>query len=151
MSVESKLVELGISLPSVPVPVAAYVPALVDRGSVRTSGQLPFLDGHLVSEGLCGTVAVTNRRAKEAARQAALNALAAAASVAGGVDKLKRVIRVVVYVASTDGFFAQPEVANGASEVLMEVFGEPHIRSAVGVAALPLNATVEVEAEFELA
>ena len=101
--------------------------------------------------GRCGDEGVPDERAKEAARQAALNALAAAASVAGGANKLKRALRVVVFVASTSDFFAQPQVANGASEVLMEIFGEPHIRSAVGVAALPLNATVEVEAEFELA
>lgn len=151
MCIHQKLTELGIELPAVPAPVAAYVPALVDRGVVRTSGQLPFRGGALVSEGLCGTVAVTDKVAKDAARQAALNALAAAASVAGGVDNLASVVRVVVYVASTDGFFAQPAVANGASEVLMEIFGQPHVRSAVGVAALPLNATVEVEAEFALA
>lgn len=151
MQISKRLSELGIQLPSVPAPVAAYVPAIIDRGSVRTSGQLPFLDGTLVSDGLCGTVAVTQERAQNAARQAALNAVAAAATAAGGVDNLKRVLRVVVYVASTDSFFAQPQVANGASEVLMQIFGEPHIRSAVGVAALPLGATVEVEAEFELA
>ena len=151
MSVESRLEELGIELPAVPAPVAAYVPALADRGLVRTSGQLPFKDGELVSMGRCGDEGVPDERAKEAARQAALNALAAAASVAGGANKLKRALRVVVFVASTSDFFAQPQVANGASEVLMEIFGEPHIRSAVGVAALPLNATVEVEAEFELA
>ncbi|WRS30693.1 RidA family protein [Actinomycetaceae bacterium MB13-C1-2] len=150
MSVKEKLAQLEIELPEVPTPVAAYVPALVDRGVVRTSGQLPFLDGSLVSEGLCGTVAVTNKRAKAAARQAALNALAAAAAAAGGLDNLESVVRVVVYVASTDGFFAQPEIANGASEILMEIFGVPHVRSAVGVAALPLNATVEVEVEFAL-
>lgn len=150
MSIKERLTELKIELPDVPAPVAAYVPALVDRGVVRTSGQLPFRGGALVSEGLCGTAAVTNKRAKDAAGQAALNALAAAASVAGGVDNLEGVVRVVVYVASTDAFFAQPEIANGASEVLMEIFGQPHVRSAVGVAALPLNATVEVEAEFTL-
>lgn len=151
MSVSSRLAELEIELPAVPAPVAAYVPSVLDRGVARTSGQLPFKDGRLVSEGLCGTVAVTNKRAKKAARQAALNAVAAAAAAAGSVDNLLRPIRVVVYVASTDNFFAQPEIANGASEVLMEIFGQPHVRSAVGVASLPLNATVEVEAEFDVA
>lgn len=151
MGVLEKLEELGLELPEVPAPVAAYVPAMVVGDLVRTSGQLPFKDGALVSEGLCGTVAVTEERATKAARQAALNALAAAAAAAGGVEKLERVVKVGVFVASTDRFFAQPLVANGASELLSEVFGQPHIRSAVGVAALPLNATVEVEVDFELA
>ena len=151
MSVADKLAELEIELPEVPLPVAAYTPALVQGNVVRTSGQLPFKGKKLVSEGLCGTVAVTKKRAKKAARQAALNAVAAAASAAGGVEKLARATKVTVYVASNDGFFAQPEIANGASELLLDLFGTPHIRSAVGVAALPLNATVEVEVEFELA
>ncbi len=151
MDLELKLKELGIELPATPAPVAAYVPAVIDRGAVRTSGQLPLENGELISMGLCGTAAVTEERAYAAARQCALNALAAAAQTAGGIDKLKRVIKVVGFVASTPDFFAQPRVVNGASDVLTELFGTPHARSAVGVAALPLNATVEVEVEFELA
>ena len=150
MSIVDRLLELEIELPEVPTPVAAYIPASVQGNVVRTSGQLPFKGKKLVSEGRCGTVAVTKKRAKKAARQAALNAVAAAANAAGGAEKLARATKVTVYVASDDGFFAQPEIANGASELLLDLFGAPHIRSAVGVAALPLNATVEVEVEFDL-
>ena len=150
MDLKKKLSEMGLELPAVPAPIAAYVPAVVDRGAVRTSGQLPLKDGELLSEGLCGTVAVTPERAYEAAARCALNAVAAAADAAGGLERLKRVIKVVGFVASTDDFFAQPQVINGASDFLSELFGSAHARSAVGVAALPLNATVEVEVEFEL-
>ncbi len=150
MSLENKLANMGHELPKTPKPVAAYTPAVVDRGIVRTSGQLPMRDGELVSEGRCGTLAVTAERAYEAALQCALNALSAAAEAAGGLENLKRVVKVVGFVASTDDFFAQPAVINGASDFLTELFGSAHARSAVGVVALPLNATVEVEVEFEL-
>lgn len=150
MKLSERLAELGIELPQPAAPVAAYVPALIVGETVRTSGQLPFDNGTLLSEGLCGTVAVTEARAQEAARQCALNALAAAAQAAGGVDRLARVIKVTGYVASTPDFHAQPLVINGASELFQELFGSPHIRSAVGAAALPLDATVEVEVEFAL-
>lgn len=151
MNPSTRLAELGIELPEVPSALAAYVPAVVDRGAVRTSGQLPFKNGELTCEGRCGTIAVTEERAYKAARQSALNALAAAADVAGGVDRLKRVIKVTGYVASTKDFFSQPAVVNGASDLFKEVFGSSHARSAVGVSALPLNATVEIEVEFEVA
>ena len=130
-----KLAELGIELPAVATPVAAYVPAVIDRGAVRTSGQIPE-DG------------ADPEDAKDAARVCALNALAAAAAVAGGVDNLAGVVKVVGFVSSRPDFYGQAGVINGASELFGEVFGSQHARSAVGVAALPLNVSVEVEAEF---
>lgn len=150
MSVSKKLAELGIELPEAPAPVAAYVPAVIDRGAVRTSGQLPFQNGQLLSTGKCGSAEVNLETAKQAARQAAINALAAAASVSGGVDNLVRVIKVVGFVSSETDFYGQPGIIDGASEFFAEVFGSSHARSAVGVPVLPLDSTVEVEVEFEL-
>lgn len=151
MTLAQRLIELGIILPEVAAPVAAYTPALTSLGTVRTSGQLPFDDGALVSVGACGGPEVSLEQAKAAARQCALNAIAAAAEAAGGLDRLRSATKVTGFVASTPDFFDQPQVINGASELLQEIFGLPHIRSAVGVSALPLNATVEVEVEFSLA
>ncbi|EEH63204.1 endoribonuclease L-PSP [Gleimia coleocanis DSM 15436] len=148
MLVSERLVELGIELPEVVPPVAAYVPARVIGNTVRTSGQLPMRAGELIATGRLGVVSVEDGYA--AARQCALNAVAAAAAVAGGVDKLGGVLKVTGFVASEPDFYAQPAVVNGASEILGEIFGDQHIRSAVGVAALPLNASVEVEVEFAL-
>lgn len=150
MTISERLAKLKIDVPVAPAPVAAYAPAVKVGNVVRTSGQLPLKDGELMLTGRCGTVAVTSELAYEAARQCALNALAVAAEAAGGIDRLKRAVKVTGFVASTDNFFAQPAVINGASEVLQAVFGSRHARSAVGVAALPLNATVEVEVDFEL-
>lgn len=150
MELSKRLEELNIELPTIAAPVAAYIPAMVVGDTVRTSGQLPLKDGILVSEGLCGTVAVTEERAKEAAKQCALNALAAAADTAGGLDRIDSVIKVTGFVASTPEFHAQPSVINGASELFQQIFGSAHIRSAIGAAALPLDATVEVEVEFAL-
>ncbi len=150
MQPSNRLRNLGLELPPVPNPVAAYVPAIISGNLVRTSGQLPVKDGKITSEGRCGTESVTPEQAYQAARQAALNALAAAAAAAGGVDNLARVVKVTGYVASTPDFFDQPTVVNGASDLFQEVFQEPHARAAVGVAALPLNVTVEIEAEFEV-
>lgn len=146
MSNSGRLAELGIALPPVPAPVAAYVPAVRVGDLVHTSGQLPFVDGALVATGRVGA-AVDEEEAARAARIAALNALAAAAEAAGGIDALERVVKVTVFVASTDDFHAQPAVANGASHLIGEVFGSAgtHARSAVGVGALPLDAPVEVE------
>ncbi|NLI17443.1 MAG: RidA family protein [Actinomycetales bacterium] len=149
MSVAARLTELGIELPPVAAPVAAYVPALRVGDLVHTSGQLPFAGGRLVASGRVGAE-VTEEEAGAAARTATLNALAAlaaVAAVAGGLDAVARVVRVVVYVASTPEFHGQPAVANGASHLLGEVFGDAgaHVRSAVGVASLPLGAPVEVE------
>lgn len=146
----SRLAELGLALPAVPTPVAAYQPAVVSAGQVFTAGQLPFVDGALPEVGKVGG-AVSPERATELARFAALNAVAAAASVVGGVDGIRRVVKLVVYVASDPAFTGQPAVANGASELLKELFGArgAHARSAVGVAALPLDSPVEVELVVE--
>ncbi len=150
VSPSARLRDLGIALPAVAVPVAAYVPALVSAGQVFTSGQLPTVAGKLPLTGRVG-VDVTPEQAYDLARTAALNAIAAAASVAGGVDGIRRVVKVVVFVASDPGFTGQPQVANGASELLQAVFGPrgQHVRSAVGVAVLPLNSPVEVELVVE--
>ncbi len=146
----ARLAELGLGLPAVPVPVAAYLPALVSAGQVFTSGQLPFVDGSLAETGKVGAQ-VPPERAAELARVAALNAVAAAASVVGGVDGIRRVVKLVVYVASDPAFTGQAQVANGASELLQQVFGHrgSHARSAVGVAVLPLDSPVEVELVVE--
>ncbi len=151
MTAAERLVELGIELPPVASPVAAYVPALRVGGQVWTSGQLPFVDGELTLTGKVGA-GVSPEDAAEAARTAALNAVAAAADAAGGLDRIRRVAKVVVFVASTPGFTGQPAVANGASNLLGDIFGEDgtHVRSAVGVAVLPLDSPVEVELIVEV-
>ena len=146
----AKLAELGIELPPVATPVAAYTPAVIDRGVVRTSGQIPVVGGEPVCVGAVGDDGVDPEDAKEAARVCALNALAAAAAAAGGVDGLAGVVKVVGFVSSRPDFYGQAGVVNGASELFGDVFGSAHARSAVGVAALPLGVSVEVEAEFAL-
>lgn len=155
MSVAQRLVELGIDLPAVVPPVAAYLPATVHGDLVYTAGQLPMVSGALPATGKVGDGhgLVPASDAKEYARQCALNALAAAADAAGGVDRLARVVKLVGFVASDPAFTGQPAVINGASEVLGEIFGDAgrHARSAVGVAVLPLDAPVEVEVVFALA
>lgn len=145
-----KLAELGIELPPVATPVAAYTPAIIDRGVVRTSGQIPVVGGEPVCVGAVGDDGVDPEDAKRAARVCALNALAAAAAAAGGVDRLAGVVKVVGFVSSRPDFYGQAGVVNGASELFGEIFGSAHARSAVGVAALPLGVSVEVEAEFAL-
>ena len=146
-----RLAELGLTLPPVVAPVAAYVPAVRTGGLVYTSGQLPMVDGKLPAVGKVGAE-VSGTDAADMARTCALNALAAAASAAGGLDAIARIVKVTGFVASAPGFSGQPQVVNGASELLLEVFGEDgrHARSAVGVAELPLNAPVEVELIAEL-
>ncbi|MFT8638008.1 MAG: RidA family protein [Pseudoclavibacter sp.] len=141
-----RLAALGLELPAVPAPVAAYVPAVRMGGLVMTSGQLPFDSGSLTATGKVGA-GVDVPAAQAAARQAALNAVAAAADVAGGIDRIAAIVKVVGFVASAPGFTGQPQVVNGASELLGEIFGDAgaHVRSAVGVAELPLGAPVEVE------
>jgi enamine deaminase RidA (YjgF/YER057c/UK114 family) len=141
-----QLTRLGLVLPAVPAPVAAYVPAVRFNDLVFTSGQVPYVDGRLPATGLVG-VEVDPQDAYDYARVAMLNAVAAVAEAAGGVDLIVRIVKVVVYVASAPGFTGQPQVANGASEVLGQIFGGAgeHARSAVGVASLPLGAPVEVE------
>lgn len=149
MGAADALAALGLSLPAVAAPVGTYVPALRVGDLVHTSGQLPLVDGDVIAVGLVGQREgdVSPERATECARQCALNALAAAAQAAGGLDNIAAVIKVTGFVASAPGFTAQPAVLNGASSLMVEVFGEAgrHARSAVGVAALPLGAPVEVE------
>ena len=152
MTINSRLAELGIELPAVAAPVAAYVPARVHAGLVYTSGQLPFVSGSLPATGKVGAE-VPAEDAKGLARLCALNALAAAADAAGGVDRIGGVLRVGGFVASAPSFSGQPGVINGASEVLGEIFGDAgkYARAAVGVAVLPLDSPVEVEVVFTLA
>jgi enamine deaminase RidA (YjgF/YER057c/UK114 family) len=151
MSVADRLIELGLTVPAVAAPVAAYVPAVVSGAHVFTAGQLPFVDGALPVTGKVGS-AVDAEAATAQARQAALNAIAAVQSVAGSLDRVARVVKVTVFVASDPSFTGQPAVANGASQLIGDVFGEAgiHARSAVGVAVLPLDAPVEVELVVEL-
>jgi enamine deaminase RidA (YjgF/YER057c/UK114 family) len=146
----ARLAELGIRLPPVAAPVAAYVPAVRSGNLVFTSGQLPFVDGGLRRTGKVGG-SVDPEEAAADAKLCTLNALAAVDELVG-LDSVARVVRVVGYVASAEGFSGQPRVVNGASELLGKVFGEAgrHARSAVGVAELPLNAPVEVELTVEL-
>lgn len=147
-----RLKELGIALPPVAQPVAAYVPAVKHNGLIYLSGQIPVQDGKLAYTGKAGFER-TLEEAQAAARVCTLNAIAAAADAAGGVDHLAQVLKVVVYVASHDGFTDQHKVANGASELLKDIFGDAgkHARAAVGMAELPLNATVEVDVLFAVA
>jgi enamine deaminase RidA (YjgF/YER057c/UK114 family) len=147
--VEARLAQLGIELPDVVPPVAAYTPAVLDGSYVYTSGQLPMVSGALPATGKVGegNGLVSAADAKGYARISALNALAAAKSVLGSLDRVRRVVKVVGFVASDPAFTGQPGVINGASEVLGEIFGDAgvHARSAVGVAVLPLDSPVEVE------
>jgi enamine deaminase RidA (YjgF/YER057c/UK114 family) len=143
---EERLAELGLSVPEVVPPVAAYVPAVRSGNQVFTSGQLPMRVGEMLATGKVGA-GVTPEEAYACAQQCALNAIAAIKAEIGDLSLVKRVVKVVVFVASSPDFIGQPKVANGASELFGEVFGDAgvHARSAVGVAALPLDAPVEVE------
>ena len=149
MSVEARLTEHGITLPEWAAPVAAYVPAVISGNLVFTSGQLPFVSGALPATGKVGDGhgLVPAADAKDYARIAILNALAAVKSVLGSLDRVTRIVKVTGFVASVPEFTGQPGVINGASELLGEVFGEAgaHARSAVGVPVLPLDSPVEVE------
>ena len=148
---EARLRELGLELPAVAEPAVAYVPATRAGNLIFTAGQLPLEAGELRTTGKVGD-AVSEEEAYRAARLCALNALAAAATEAGGLDRIHRVVKVTGFVASAPGFNAQPQVLNGASDLIGQVFGEAglHARSAVGVAELPLDAPVEVEIVAEL-
>ncbi|PJN03877.1 LysR family transcriptional regulator [Streptomyces sp. CB01201] len=150
-AVEAKLAELGLTLPSVVPPLAAYQPAVRSGAYVYTAGQLPMVEGKLPVTGKVGAE-VTADEAKELAATCALNALAAVKSVVGDLDRIARVVKVVGFVASAPDFTGQPGVINGASELLGAVLGDKgvHARSAVGVAVLPLDAPVEVEIQVEL-
>jgi enamine deaminase RidA (YjgF/YER057c/UK114 family) len=149
--VENRLSELGLLLPEAPKPVAAYIPAKQAGKLVFTAGQLPMVNGELISKGFLGQeVAIED--ANKAARVCTLNALAAIKGVIGDLDRIKQIVRVVGYVASIPTFTQQPSVVNGASELLLEIFGNAgkHARSAVGMAVLPLNASVEIELTVEV-
>lgn len=151
MSVEERLAELGLTLPEVAKPVASYVPGVLEDGWLYVSGQLPLRAGELAYRGKVGAD-VTTEQGYEAARLCALNILAVARALAGSLDRVRRVVKVVGFVNSAPGFTGQPQVVNGASDLLVQVFGEAgrHARSAVGVSELPLNAAVEVEAVFRV-
>lgn len=152
--IEDRLRELGYEIPEVAAAVAAYVPALRDGNYVYTAGQLPFVNGALPETGKVGLGAglVAPERAEELAQLCALNALAAARGVIGSLDKISQVVKVTAFIASDPSFTGQPAVANGASMFLGRVFGDLgiHVRSAVGVAVLPLDAPVEIEFVFKI-
>ena len=151
-TIDERLAELGITLPAVVAPVAAYIPAVVSGNLVFTSGQLPMVEGVLPATGKLGA-AVSAEEGKELARQCALNALAAVESVIGSLDRVTRIVKLVGFVASDPSFTGQPGVINGASDVLGEIFGDAgvHARSAVGVSVLPLDSPVELELIVEFA
>ncbi|MDQ3416102.1 MAG: RidA family protein [Actinomycetota bacterium] len=150
-SPEQRLADLGLEVPQVAAPLAAYVPAASVGSLVFTAGQLPLRSGELIATGLVGQ-GVSPDEAAMCAQQCALNAIAAVKAEIGDLDRVRRVVKVVVFVASVPDFVGQPQVANGASELLGEVFGDAgrHARSAVGVAALPMGAPVEVELVVEV-
>lgn len=150
-SPSERLAELGLTLPPVTAPLAAYLPAVRSGSLVYSSGQVPMVDGALAATGKVGAE-VDPETAADLARTCALNALAAVADVAGGLDQVLRVVKVVGFVASAPTFTGQPAVVNGASNLLGDVFGDAgrHARSAVGVAVLPLDAPVEVEITVEV-
>ena len=150
MKPSERLAELNLVLPNVAAPVGSYVPALRSGNHILTSGQLPFRDGEVICKGKVSSD-VSVDEAAEGTAVAALNALAAVADVAGGIDMIKRVVRVCVFVNSDSDFTKHPAVANGASDLIGKIFGDAgqHVRSAVGVAALPLNAAVELELVVE--
>jgi enamine deaminase RidA (YjgF/YER057c/UK114 family) len=146
-----QLAALDIALPPVPAPVAAYLPAVRSGRLVFTAGQLPFIDGALPATGKVGSTVSADEAAK-LARTAALNAVAVVAAEAGGIDNIARIVKVTVYVASDPDFITHSAVANGASDLLVEIFGEAgkHARSSLGMAVLPMDSPVEVELIAEL-
>lgn len=146
MSASERLDALGVILPAVPQPVAAYQPAVRSGDLVYTSGQVPMVDGRPVATGKLGAE-LTLEQGVAAARVCALNAIAAAAEQAGGIDNIAQIVKATIFVASHPDWHDQPKVGNGASELLADVFGDAgqHARSAVGVAVLPLDVPVEVE------
>jgi enamine deaminase RidA (YjgF/YER057c/UK114 family) len=151
-TIADRLDELGITLPALTKPVAAYTPAVITGNLVYTSGQLPFVDGALPETGKLGAE-ISDASGVDLARTCALNALAAVESVIGSLDRVTRIVKVVGFVASAPDYTGQPGVINGASTVLGEIFGDAgvHARSAVGVAVLPLDSPVEVELIVEFA
>ncbi len=150
-NIDKVINNLGLLIPDAPKPIAAYIPSKQTGNLVFTAGQLPIVNGQVIYKGLLGQD-VEIDEANKAARICTLNALAAIKGVIGDLDRIKQIVRVVGYVASVPTFTQQPAVVNGASELLLEIFGEngKHARSAVGVAVLPLNASVEIELTVEV-
>jgi len=144
--IEEKIKALGYDLPKAPKPLAAYIPAIRVDNLVFTAGQLPMVEGKLISEGKLGGE-VSNETGIKAAEICALNCLSVIKSEIGNLEEIEQVVKVTVFVNSAEGFTAQPRIANGASEFLVNIFGEAgkHVRSAVGVNELPINAPVEIE------
>lgn len=144
--IEEKLKEMGIEIPEPPKPLAAYIPGIKVGNFVYTSGQLPFNAGKLIYEGKVGKN-VSLEEGQKCAGQSAINCLGVIKSVCGNLDNVEQIVKLVVFVNSTEDFTSQPAVANGASELMVKVFGEAgkHARSAVGVSQLPMNAPVEIE------
>lgn len=149
---EIKLKELGLTLPQAPKPVASYIPTLVVSNLLFTSGNLPLKDGKVIYEGKMGEGKNLIEVGYEASALATLNSLSAAKETLGSLSKIKRVLKVTGYVNSTKGFTDQPKVINGASDLLVKIFGESgkHVRSAIGVSELPLNALVEIEFIYQI-
>jgi len=148
---EEKLKQMGIEIPEPVKPLAAYIPAMQVGNLVMTSGQVPISDGSVKFQGKIGKD-LTEEEGREAAKLCAINCLSAIKSVIGSLEKIKRVVKLTVFISSAEGFTAQPKVANGASEFIGEIFGEAgkHVRSAVGVSELPLNSAVEIEMIVEI-
>lgn len=148
---EEKLKELGIEIPEAPKPLASYIPAAISGNLVYTAGQVPLEGGKLNYTGLVGKD-ISIEDAQKAAKVCAINCLSVIKSVIGDLNKIERILKLTVFVASSDGFVDQPKVANGASDFIVEVFGEKgkHVRSAVGVSGLPINAPIEIEMIAEL-
>ncbi len=151
MKIEEKLGSLGVKLPDAPTPLAAYVPAIRSGNLIFTAGQVPVSEGKLLYSGKVGKD-ISAEEGMKAAEICALNCLSVIKKEIGDLDKIKRVVKVTVFVNSADGFTEQPKVANGASEFLVELFGDKgkHVRSAVGVNELPINAAVEIEMIIEI-
>lgn len=148
---EEKLKQMGISIPEVVKPLAAYIPATQIGNLVMTSGQVPISNGSVMYIGKVGKD-LTEEEGMKAAKLCALNCLSAIRSITGSLNKIKRVVKLTVFVSSAEGFTAQPKIANGASEFIGEIFGDAgkHVRSAVGVSELPLNSAVEIEMVVEV-
>ena len=149
---ETKLKELGLTLPEPPKPVASYIPTLIIEDLLFTSGTLPLSNGKVMYTGKMGEGKNTIEAGQEASRLATLNSLSAVKSALGSLSKVKRVVKVTGFVNSANGFTDQPKVVNGCSDLLVSVFGEAgkHVRSAIGVAELPLNALVEIEFVYQI-
>ena len=144
--IEEKVKQMGITIPEAAKPLAAYIPALQIGSLVMTSGQVPIVNGQIKFLGKVGKD-LSEEQGREAAKLCTINCLSAIKSIIGNLDRIKRVVKLTVFVNSADGFTAQPKIANGASEFIVEIFGDTgkHVRSAVGISELPLNSAVEVE------